>query len=142
MAVKAEREKIATRLKDVDIEKSTLDEYKKTLRQENLDLGEKIDRLEYANKELTSKVKSLNEFLARKESECDDLIQENEKNRKSLKQCQFELEQVRDSSDSNQKVLCKDLEELRIQNEDLVELVRTKERMLEDQLNQISSLKG
>ena len=142
MAVKAEREKIATRLKDVDIEKSTLDEYKKTLRQENLDLGEKIDRLEYANKELTSKVKSLNEFLARKESECDDLIQENEKNRKSLKQCQFELEQVRDSSDSNHKVLCKDLEELRIQNEDLVELVRTKERMLEDQLNQISSLKG
>lgn len=92
MAVKAEKEKISSRLKEVDIEKSTLDEYKKTLRQENLDLGEKIDRLEYANKELASKVKSLNEFLARKEGECDDLLQENEKNRKSLKQCQFELD--------------------------------------------------
>ena len=87
MAFKNERDKIATRLRDVDVEKSTLDEFKKLIRHENLQLVEKIDRLEFDNRELTSKVKSLNEFLAKKESECDDLVRENENNRKSLKQC-------------------------------------------------------
>lgn len=51
-------------MKEVDVEKGTLDEYKKQIRQENLDLLEKIDRIEYSNRELTSKVKSLNDFLA------------------------------------------------------------------------------
>ena len=74
-------------MKEVDAEKSTLDEYKKQIRQENLDLLEKIDRLEYSNRELTSKVKSLNDFLAQKEVECDNLLMENEKNRKALKTC-------------------------------------------------------
>lgn len=87
MAFTNERDKIATRLRDVDVEKSTLDEFKKSIRQENLQLVEKMDRLEFDNRELTSKVKSLNEFLAKKESECDDLVRENENNRKSLKQC-------------------------------------------------------
>ena len=32
--------------------------------------------------------------------------------------------------------------ELRIENEDLIELIKTKERMLEDQSNQINSLKN
>lgn len=49
---------------------------------------------------------------------------------------------MRDSSDSNYKVLSKDHDEVRIQNEDLIELMRTKERMLEDQMNQINSLKS
>lgn len=87
MAFTNERDKIATRLRDVDVEKSTLDEFKKLIRHENLQLVEKMDRLEFDNRELTSKVKSLNEFLAKKESECDDLVRENENNRKSLKQC-------------------------------------------------------
>ena len=91
-----------------------------------------MDRLEFDNRELTSKVKSLNEFLAKKESECDDLVRENENNRKSLKQCQFELEQIRDTSDSTQKHFQKDMSEIKIENEDLIELLKTKERMLED----------
>ena len=90
---------------------------------------------------MASKTNSLNDFLAKKETECDDLVRENEKNRKSLKQCQFELEQIRDSSDSSNIVLRKDISELKIENEDLVELIKTKERMLEDQLSQINQLK-
>lgn len=111
VAVKADRDRIASRIKELDVERNTLDEYKKGLREENLKLIEKIDQLEYANKELSGKIKSLNDFLARKESECDDLMHENEKNRKSLKKCQFELDQVRDNSDSNFKTLSKELEE-------------------------------
>ena len=71
VAFQAERDKIAARLKEVDIEKSTLDEYKKTIRQENISLTEKLDRFEFNNRELLNKVKTLTEFLAKKESECD-----------------------------------------------------------------------
>ena len=125
-------------MKEVDIEKSTLDEYKRTIRQENINLTEKLDRFEFNNRELTNKVKTLTEFLAKKESECDAKLVENEKNRKSLKQCQFELESIKDNSGSSQKALKKKIEELKIENEDLLELIKTKERMLEDQLNQIN----
>jgi len=58
VAFQNERDKIASRLKEVDDEKSSLDEYKKSVRQENLELVEKMDRLEYSNRELASKVKS------------------------------------------------------------------------------------
>ena len=54
----SERDKIASRLKEIDDEKNSLDEYKKSIRQENLELIEKLDRLEYSNRELLSKVKS------------------------------------------------------------------------------------
>ena len=67
MAFTAERDKIANRIKEVDDAKGSLDEYKKSIRQENLDLIEKLDRLEYSNRELQSKVKSQSEFLAKKE---------------------------------------------------------------------------
>jgi hypothetical protein len=38
----------------------------------------------------------------------------------------------------SQKAFKKEIEELKIENEDLLELIKTKERMLEDQLNQIN----
>ena len=74
-------------MRDVDVEKNTLDDFKKQIRQENLDLVEKVDRLEFTGRELATKVKSLSDFLVKKEAECDDLVRENEGNRKSLKQC-------------------------------------------------------
>ena len=137
VAFQAERDKIAARMRNVDVEKNTLDEYKKQIRQENLALVEKIDHLEFTNRELTTKVKSLSDFLVKKESECDGLVRENESNRKSLKQCQFELEQCRDSNEVAQKTFQKDANEMKIENEDLAELLKTKERMLEDQVTQI-----
>jgi len=46
-------------LKEVDIEKSTLDDYKKQIRHDNLQLTEKIDRLDFEKRELFSKANSL-----------------------------------------------------------------------------------
>lgn len=48
-------------------------------------------------------MKSLNEFLARKENEYDELVRENERNRKTLRSCQLELDQIKENSDSCQK---------------------------------------
>ena len=135
VAFTAERDKIASRIQEVDTEKSTLDEYKKVIRQENLDLIEKLDRLEYSNRELQSKVKSQDEFLAKREVDYEELARENEKNRKTLRACEFELEKIRETNDTSQKTYQKDMGQLKIENEDLNELLKTKERMLEDQLS-------
>lgn len=42
---------------------------------------------------------------------------------------------MRENSDSSHKELGKELQEQRMQNDDLHELLRTKERMLDDQLS-------
>ena len=87
VAFQTERDKIANRLRELETERSSLDEYKKSTRKENLEMVERADRLEFDNRELASKVRSLNEFLAAKEREYDDLVMENESNKKSLKKC-------------------------------------------------------
>lgn len=132
VAFTTERDKIANRIREIDDEKGGLDDYKKKIRSENLELIEKVDQLEYNNRELTSKVKSLNEFLAKKEVDYDNLARENEKNRKTNRDCEFELERIRETNDTSQKNYQKELNSLKIDNEDLNELLKTKERMLED----------
>lgn len=87
VAFESERNKIAKRLEELDKEKNSVDGYKREIREENLVLTERIDALEYANKELANKAKQLAEFLENKEGECDDLMKENERNKKGLKQC-------------------------------------------------------
>ena len=74
---------------------------RKTIRQENLELIEKLDKLEYSNRELQSKVKSQNEFLAKREVDYEELARENEKNRKTLRACEFELEKIRETTDTS-----------------------------------------
>lgn len=138
----SERDKIASRLKEIDDEKNSLDEYKKSIRQENLELIEKLDRLEYSNRELLSKVKSQGEFLAKKEVDYEELARENESNRKTLRACEFELEKIRETNDTSQRTHQKDFSAIKIENQDLHELMKTKERMLDDQLNQINQMRS
>lgn len=51
------------------------------------------------------------------------------------------MEQCRDASEAAQKAFQKDANDMKIETEDLGELLKTKERMLEDQLSQIAQLK-
>jgi len=73
--------------------------------------------------------------LAKKEVDYEELARENEKNRKTLRTCEFELEKIKESNDTSQKTYSKDMSALKIENVDLAELLKTKERMLDDQLN-------
>ena len=76
-----------------------------------------------------------------KEAENDVLIKENERNKNSLKQCSFELEQVKEAHESLTSQSKRELGEMRNESDDLLDLVKTKERMLEDQVQQINQLK-
>ena len=141
VAFEKEKTKVERRINELDAEKNGVDRYKKDLKQESLQLREQVDALEYHNKELASKNRQLQEFLTAKEYECDNLVKENEHNKKSLKTCSLELEQIKESQESTTTQMKKNLSDLKIESGDLAELVKTKERMLEDQMQQIAALK-
>ena len=48
-------------------------------------------------------MKSQDEFLAKREVDYEELARENEKNRKTLRACEFELEKIRETNDTSQK---------------------------------------
>ena len=50
---------MSNRIKELDSEKQGIDKYKHELKGESLQLKEKVNELEYYNKELTSKNKQL-----------------------------------------------------------------------------------
>jgi hypothetical protein len=50
-----------------------------------------------------------------------------------LRDCQIQLDQLRDQYTSTDDQLKKELDEYRLENDDLNELVKMKDRMLDDQ---------
>jgi chromosome segregation ATPase len=69
------------------------------------------------------------------------LTLQNDTNKKALKQCKYELSKVEDESASTIEHLREEVADLKVECDDLSELVKTKDRMLEDQLQQIQKLK-
>lgn len=62
-----ERKKIADKINLIETEKNSIDGFKKDIKSENLALIEKLNALEYQNKELTSKSRQIQSFLTEKE---------------------------------------------------------------------------
>ena len=69
-----------------------------------------------------------------KEKECDSLISQNDSNKKELKASKYQLSKLEDESTSTIERLKEEVTELKVECDDLSELVKTKDRMLEDQL--------
>ena len=55
VAFEKEKARVEKRMNELNTEMSSVEKYKKELKSESLQLREQIDRLEYHNKELTSK---------------------------------------------------------------------------------------
>ena len=137
-----ERKKIAERIALTEQEKQSIDGYKKEIKTENLSLSEKLNAFEYQNKELVNKVRQVQQFLNDKESECDELMFQNEANKKALKQSRFDVSQIQEETGSRLAAMMEELNDFKVECEDLAELVKTKDRMLEDQLQQIYKFKS
>jgi len=83
---------------------------------------------------LQSRLKQVQAFLDEKEKECDSLISQNDSNKKELKASKYQLSKLEDESTSKIERLKEEVAELKVECDDLSELVKTKDRMLEDQL--------
>ncbi len=77
-------------------------------------------------------MRQIQQFLNEKERECDELMFQNEANKKALKQSRFEVSQIQEETGSRLAAMTEELNDLKVENEDLAELVKTKDRMLED----------
>jgi capsule polysaccharide export protein KpsE/RkpR len=93
---------------------------------------EKVSELEYSLKEALTKLKQAHARLADKEKECDELTVQTDAAKKALKTCKYELSRLETESASNIETLRAEVADLKLENEDLAELLKTKERMLED----------
>ena len=83
---------------------------------------------------MQSRLKQVQAFLDEKEKECDSLISQNDSNKKELKASKYQLSKLDDESTSTIERLNEEVAELKVECDDLSELVKTKDRMLEDQL--------
>ena len=83
---------------------------------------------------MQSRLKQVQAFLDEKEKECDSLISQNDSNKKELKASKYQLSKLDDESTSTIERLKEEVAELKVECDDLSELVKTKDRMLEDQL--------
>ena len=83
---------------------------------------------------MQSRLKQVQAFLDEKEKECDILISQNDSNKKELKASKYQLSKLEDESTSTIERLKEEVTELKVECDDLSELVKTKDRMLEDQL--------
>jgi septal ring factor EnvC (AmiA/AmiB activator) len=86
-------------------------------------------------KETSSKLRQAEKYLAEKEQECDRVTLENDKLKRELKQLKHELAELKDGSESCNKQMRQEISDLKGDCLDLTELVKTKDRMLEDQLS-------
>ena len=59
-----------------------------------------------------------------------------------MRDCTIELEGLRDSASNGELLLRKDIDELRAEVDDLAELVKVKDRMLDDQNMSMSHMKA
>ena len=83
---------------------------------------------------MQSRLKQVQAFLDEKEKECDSLISQHDSNKKELKASKYQLSKLEDESTSTIERLKEEVAELKVECDDLSELVKTKDRMLEDQL--------
>ena len=109
---------------------------------EKLELQNKIEELTYKNKDLTKKLELSHSFLNEKSEEYDNAVKLSSENKKKLAQCQSELETLKSSYLEETDLLREELERAKADCDEFEQLVKTKEKMLDDQITTINSLKA
>lgn len=93
----------------------------------------KAEESEYQRREMQARVETMTGKLAERGAQNESLAREHEAARKHLRECQMELETLKDTANSVEALLRKEVEDLRAEVEDLAEIVKVKDRMLDDQ---------
>lgn len=141
VAVQQERQKIGQQKSDLDKDKSQLDEYKRIKEEENLSLVRLSDQQGYTIKEQSVKYQTLQErfntvevYGKKKELQIESL-------EKELQILKARMEKDQQSTKTYEEQLKSEVEDARVEIEDLTDLLKTKDRMLEDQNIVISDTK-
>ena len=93
----------------------------------------KAEESEYQRREMQARVENMTGKLAERGAQNESLAREHEAARKHLRECQMELETLKDTANSVEALLRKEVEDMRAEVEDLAEIVKVKDRMLDDQ---------
>ena len=92
----------------------------------------KAEEMEYQRREMQARVESMTSKLAERGAQNESMQREYEVVKKNLRECQMELETLKDTANSVEALLRKEVDDLRAEVEDLAEIVKVKDRMLDD----------
>jgi chromosome segregation protein len=140
-SARAQKERLDRDREALSKEQESLEQMKKEAKDSGIEARAKLDELEYGRRELQAKVETLGRQMAERTRECEGYQRENETLRRQVRDCQGELSGIRESALQVEALLRKETDELRAEVEDLAELVKVKDRMLDDQNVALSQAK-
>lgn len=139
--VAKEREKLAQNQAEIDKDKSQLDGYKKIKEEENIALKKELDQAVFEKKELAMKLELATERFTKLDLELKEAVRKNEGLQADIQGVSGNLDKQRQEASLYEEQLKREVEDARVEIDDLSDLVKTKDRMLEDQNIAISQIK-
>lgn len=141
LAVQKEREGLRAKEKEVDKDKGQLEEYRRIKEEELLALRRELDDGQFRLKEAKMKHEDLSQRYANLEQEQRALQSKNDTQAKQIHALQQSSDKDKVDAAAYEEQLKRECEDARAEIEDLSDLVKTKDRMLEDQVITITDFK-
>lgn len=133
VAVGAERENLSKQLGEVTKDKSQLNDYRKIKEEEILAVKKNLDETTFKLKETEMKHDNINERYSKLVKEQQSSLKLIDDLKSELEDLGNTLEKVKAEGAQYEETLKRECEDLRVESEDLSDLLKTKDRMLEDQ---------
>ena len=126
----------------LEADRDSLERERRELREQQLQLRTRAEEAEYRARELQARVEAVGAKLQEKTEEGEAARRDAETAKRTVRECQNECETLKDTANQVEAILRKEVDELRAEVEDLAEIVKVKDRMLDDQNLVISSVKA
>ena len=117
---------------EVSREREQVDKERRELREAGLIQSKRTEEAEYARRELQARVESLSAKLGEKVAECEQAARASEQAKRQVGAMAAELGELKETAAAVEAMLRKEVEELRGEVEDMGDMIKVKERMLDD----------
>ena len=127
------KERVERERAELARDREIFDKERREQREAELLARARAEESEYQRREMQARVENMTGKLAERGAQNESMAREHEAARKHLRECQMELETLKETAQSVETLLRKEVEEMRAEIEDLAEIVKVKDRMLDDQ---------
>ena len=141
VAVQAERENLSKQQAELSKDKSQLEQYKKIKEDENLALKKELDEFTFQNKELLMKYENAQIRYTKLDTDHKTNLKKTEEISVENQDLKQNVERVQKEAIQYEESLKRECEDARVEVDDLSDLIKTKDHMLEDQNIVIANMK-
>ncbi len=132
-AAAEQRAKVEKERLELAAEKELCEKERREVREQGLQLAKRAEEAEYARREVAGKLEAATKRLEDKLKECEQREKEGVEMRRQIGAMMLEMGELRDTAHSVENLLRKEVDEMRGEIEDMGEVIKVKDRMLDDQ---------